>query len=307
MHQICRESILEGTKAMYSMQYMNFTVVIPAYNEAEGIQDVLQALLSYREQHNIDFSVIVVDDGSTDGTAETIQTNEHINVVSHPYNKGYGAALKTGIAAANTEWAITYDSDGQHTPDLISALVPSMSDGMDMVVGKREGYKGPWIRQPGKWLIQITANFLTERNIPDLNSGLRAFRRDAFMRYHHLFPNGFSLSTTSTVCFFKEGLNVTYVPISIQPRKGSSTVRPRDAGKTLMLVLRLTMLFSPLRIFLPASILLGIATVAIMGYEIYHFQNISDAGLALLSLTTILFFFGLLADQIASIRRERFL
>ena len=173
-----------------------------------------------------------------------------------------------------------------------------------MVIGKREGYKGPWIRQPGKRLIGAVANYLTEMKIPDYNSGLRAFRRAEALKYLHLFPNGFSLSTTSTVCFLKERLNVVWTPITIKERTGKSTVRPRDAVKTLMLIFRLTMLFSPLRIFFPVSALCGAVTAALFAYELTVNRNISDAGVALVTLTGILFFFGLLADQIAAVRRE---
>lgn len=283
---------------------MDFSIVIPAYNEAKGIRQVLESLLEGLRLHNLNAPIIVIDDGSTDDTAAQASTVEGVQVISHQYNKGYGAALKTGIRATKTEWAITYDADGQHTPDHIQILLPQMTKAHDMVVGKRKGYKGPWIRQPGKWLIQLVANRLTGRKIPDLNSGLRAFRAEKFMCYDHLFPNGFSLSTTSTVCFFKEGLNVVYVPISIQKRNGKSTVKPSDAIKTFMLVLRLTMLFSPLRIFMPASFILGCATITLMGYEMIINGNVSDSGVALLTFTGLLFFVGLLADQVAALRRE---
>ncbi|OGJ57116.1 hypothetical protein A2635_01240 [Candidatus Peribacteria bacterium RIFCSPHIGHO2_01_FULL_51_9] len=281
------------------------TIIIPAYNEENGIRDVLCNLQKGLSAHHIEAKITVVDDGSTDHTAQTVQNIPGITLIRHPYNKGYGAALKTGVEAADTEWCMTYDADGQHTPDLIPLLLKEMNALNHMVVGKREGYKGPWIRQPGKRLIHIVANYLVERRIPDLNSGLRAFRRNIFLRYAHLFPNGFSLSTTSTVCFFKENLNIAYVPIRIQKRTGKSTVRPNDFIKTLMLIVRLTMLFSPLRIFLPLSILLGLATACWVGYGIVVQQNISDSAVILIALTTLTFFFGLLADQIAAIRREQ--
>ncbi|MFA7681911.1 MAG: glycosyltransferase family 2 protein [Candidatus Peribacteraceae bacterium] len=283
---------------------MSVTIILPAYNEARHIGAVLQDLHAFLQERHIAAEVIVVDDGSGDNTAQQAQNVGGVRVIIHPRNKGYGAALKTGVRAAKSEWVITYDADGQHKPEHIALLLPHLQENVDMVVGKREGYKGPWIRQPGKWLISKVANYLTEQHIPDLNSGLRAFRRSAFLQYEHLFPNGFSLSTTSTVCFFKEGLGVQYVPITIQARTGKSTVRPRDAVKTLMLVFRLTMLFSPLRIFLPTSIVVGCITVALFIYELAVNQNVSDAGVALLTFTGILFFFGLLADQVAALRRE---
>jgi len=283
---------------------MDLTIVIPAFNEAQGIRQVLQNLTTALREQHIDALVIVVNDGSTDETLKQAETVESVRVISHSYNKGYGAAVKTGIRAAKTEWVLTYDADGQHTPEHVALLLPYLKEDCDMIVGKRKGYKGPWLRQPGKWLIGTVANHLTGQRIPDLNSGLRAFRRTAFLHFEHLFPNGFSLSTTSTVCFFKERLNIQYVPISINKRTGKSSVRPRDALKTFMLILRLIMLFSPLRIFLPASVILSCITAALIAYEFIMYKNFSDAGVALLTATGLLFCFGLLADQVAALRRE---
>ncbi|MBI3331835.1 glycosyltransferase family 2 protein [Candidatus Peregrinibacteria bacterium] len=283
---------------------MKLSIVIPAYNEEQGIVSVLRELVAERDRLHADWEIILVNDGSKDRTAQLARSVQGVTVISHPYNKGYGAALKTGIRAASGEWCMTYDADHQHTPNLVTALLPHCTPENDMVVGKREGYQGPWIRQPGKRLIAAVANYLTQQKIPDLNSGLRAFKRSQFLRFLHLFPNGFSLSTTSTVCFFKEHLNVIYVPITIQARVGKSTVKMRDAVKTVMLIVRLIMLFSPLRIFLPAAVISGILATALLIYELVMFQNVSDSAVALLSLTAILFFFGLLADQIAAIRRE---
>ncbi len=285
---------------------MRFTIVIPAYNEGEGLGDVLRRLTTHLREKAVDATVIVVDDGSKDDTAAVAEAVTGVRVIRHPYNKGYGAALKTGVRAADTEWCITYDADGQHTPDLIDTLIPHCVVPNDMVVGKREGYKGPLIRQPGKRVLAWVANYLTERDIPDLNSGLRAFRREVFLRYVHLFPNGFSLSTTSTVCFFKEGLNVVYVPIRIQKRAGAtSTVKARDAARTFMLIVRLIMLFSPLRIFLPVSGFFLLLTVADLVYEFSVTGNITNkSSVALVTLTSLTFFFGLLADQVAAVRRE---
>ena len=283
---------------------MSLSIVIPAYNEVGVIAQVLRNLISYLSEHAIPANIIVVDDGSTDGTLTQAQMVLGVKVIPHKYNKGYGAAVKTGIRAADTDWVITYDADGQHTPDLVEKLLPELNESNDMVVGKREGYKGPLIRQPGKKVLSLVANHLSEYKIPDLNSGLRAFRRNTFLKYAHLFPNGFSISTTSTVCFLRERLNVSYVPISIQPRTGKSTVKARDAIKTLMLIVRLMMLFSPLRIFLPLTFISGLTAISLLVIELAVHQNVSYSAVALITLTCFLFFFGLLADQVAAVRRE---
>lgn len=288
------------------MFLMPFSVIIPAFNEEACIELVLRSLTSFLQEKYPHAEIIVVNDGSTDNTAAIVSTIEGVRLLSHPYNKGYGASLKTGIEAATHEWCITYDSDNQHTPDLLPRLLEHCHEPNHMVVGKREVYEGPWIRRPGKWLLQITANWLTGVRIPDLNSGLRAFHRKEFTKYKHLFPNGFSLSTTSTVCFFRANLNVIYVPIRINPRlDGKSSVRPKDALKTFMLIVRLIMLFSPLRIFLPASALFALLTIADFVYEYEVTGGFTNkSGIALLTLASLTFFFGLLADQIAAIRRE---
>lgn len=283
---------------------MNLSIVIPAFNEEKCIREVLEKLSAYLTQKNVDADIIVVNDGSKDGTANEAESVQGVKVLTHLENKGYGAAIKTGIRAAQTEWVITYDADNQHTPELITTLLPHLSEEADMVVGKREGYKGPPLRQPGKRLLAWTVNILTDTKVPDFNSGLRAFRRSVFLEYIHLFPHTFSLSTTSTVCFLKEKKNVVYVPVTIQKREGKSTVRARDAGRTFMLILRLIMLFSPLRIFLPLSMILGIFSVGLLAYELIVERNISDSAVILISLTAILFFFGLISDQVAAVRRE---
>ena len=283
---------------------MDFTVIIPAYNESGGISPVIDALREHLSRKHPDAQIVVVNDGSTDDTGSILECKEGITLITHSENRGYGASIKTGVRAAQTQWCITYDADGQHTPDLLDTITQECHEGNDLIVGKRDGYKGPWIRQPGKRLIHAVAEFLVERKIPDLNSGLRAFRRKEFMRYMHLFPSGFSISTTSTVCYLKQGMKVAFVPITIKKRTGKSTVRPRDGLKMFMFILRLVMLFSPLRIFLPISMTMVLLTIGLLSYELTVFRNVSDSAAALLSLTAILFFFGLLADQIAAIRRE---
>ncbi len=286
---------------------MHFSIIIPAFNEESAIGDALRSLANYLKAHALDGEVIVVNDGSTDGTAAAVSAVPGVRLLSHPYNKGYGAALKTGMRAASTKWCITYDADGQHTPDLLHLMLEHCKEPNNMVVGKREKYEGPWIRRPGKWLLAKVANAMTGTTIPDLNSGLRAFRREDFLKYMHLFPHGFSLSTTSTVCFFRAGLNVVYVPVKIQKRAvtGTSTVGPKDAVKTFMLIVRLMMLFSPLRIFLPASVFFALLTATDMAYEWNLTGSFTNkSAIALFTLTSLTFLFGLLADQIAAIRRE---
>lgn len=278
------------------------SIVIPAYNEGKGIKKAMKDLHSFMKTCDFEYEIIVVNDGSSDNTGEIIKKMTFVRLIEHPYNKGYGGALKTGIRAAQYEWITIFDSDGQHDPKDIIRLRDNIEN-FDMVVGARKGYKGPLVRQPGKLILLKTAEFLVSKKIPDLNSGLRTFKRDLALKFIHLFPNTFSLTTTITLTFFKEGLNVKYIPITIKKRTGTSTVKVRDLLVTIMLILRIITLFSPLRIFLPLSafiFLLGLISVI---FGIIS-RNITDTTILLFISSIIIFFFGLLTDQVAALRRE---
>ncbi|MFA6410771.1 MAG: glycosyltransferase family 2 protein [Candidatus Buchananbacteria bacterium] len=286
------------------MENPKFSVIIPAYNEQDTIVAVISNLKNYLDQtFPNQQEIIIVNDGSTDKTGEIIKTIAGIRAISHPYNKGYGASVKTAVSQVQSDWILVFDADGQHRPEDIKKLVDG-SNGFDMVVGARQGYKGPAIRQPAKKVLHWVAEYLVQRKIPDLNSGLRMVKTAYFKKYAHLLPQAFSWTTTITLAFFKDGLNVNYVPIEIKKRQGGkSLVKISDAGKTLMLILRIIMLFSPLRIFLPVSGALFGLTVIVGAIDLVDL-NVTDITIVLSISTILIFFFGLLADQIAAIRRE---
>jgi len=285
------------------MENTKFSVIIPAYNEEQIIGEVLANLKNYLEASfpNL-YEIIVINDGSADQTKPVVENISDVTLINHPYNKGYGGAIKTGVKNANFDWVLMFDSDGQHKPEYIKDLLAYAQD-YDMVVGERKGFKTPLIRRPGKKILELIANYLVERKIPDLNSGLRLIKKEYLLNFLHLLPDGFSLSTTSTLAFFKAGLNVKYVPITINKRAGKSTVAPKDALKTLMLILRIIFLFSPLRIFLPSSLLLFSLALIFAVIDLIQ-RNITDITILLFISSILIFFFGLLADQIAAIRRE---
>ncbi|MEW5720550.1 MAG: glycosyltransferase family 2 protein, partial [Chloroflexota bacterium] len=234
------------------------SIIIPVYNEEAVIGSVLEGLRDWRARAEI----IVIDDASTDRSAE-IAERAGVRVLRHRINKGYGAALKTGIRAASGDIIVMMDADGEHSAAQIQCLLDAMSDN-DMVVGARsKGSHAPLLRRPGKWILSKVANYLAQANIPDLNSGFRAFRKDVAKLFLHILPNGFSFTTTLTLALLKEGHNIAYVPITTTARVGSqSTVNPiRDGINTLMLIIRIIALFDPIKVFLPTSIalfLLGI-------------------------------------------------
>jgi glycosyltransferase involved in cell wall biosynthesis len=277
------------------------SVVMAAYNEEVAIGDVLQALQTHFNEQEI----IVVDDGSTDRTAE-IAESAGVKVIRHPYNKGYGAALKTGIRAASGDVILTMDADGQHDAnDLLELL--SYMDRFDMVVGQRVQrlHSRLW-RMPGKWFLTLLAEYLTGQKIPDLNSGMRAFRREVILKYLHLCPDRFSFSTTNTLTFLNRGYNVKYVPIHVNVREGESTVSMATGFDAILLVLRVITLFEPLRLFIPVSLMLF--TFGILWGLPYLWQSRGiSVGALLFILTGVqIFFFGLLTDQISQLRKERF-
>jgi glycosyltransferase involved in cell wall biosynthesis len=230
----------------------NLTVIIPAYNEEEGIRNTIISLYDSIKEKK--WEILIINDGSTDRTHEILMQIPFVKVIAHPHNKGYGACLKTGIRNSKTEFIAFYDADGQHKPqDLIELFNNLMT--LDMIVGKRgKDSHQDWTRKPGKWVLARVANFLTGRRIPDLNSGLRITKKDVIIKMLHLFPDGFSFSTTSTIAFMNMGYNVGYYPIKVNKRIGKSSVKQLKHGSTaILLILRLIVLFNPLKVFFPVS------------------------------------------------------
>lgn len=283
-----------------------FSVIIPIYNEAEVIEKIIKELqLKLKENFSGQYEIIAVNDGSTDRSKEILEAIPGIKIISHPYNKGYGASLKTGAKNAKFDWLLFFDADGQHKPEYIKEFI-QYGDQYDMIIGARQGYKGPFWRQPGKKIIHLIANYLAGTKIPDLNCGFRLLRKDLFLKYEHIFPSGFSLSTTSTLAFLREGLNIKYIPIAINKRVGKSTVKISDGLRAIMLVVRLIMLFSPLKIFVPLAFIGFFISFTWMIHDfiVYNFSLISKSAGFIFVASLLIFLFGLLADQIAAIRRE---
>lgn len=281
------------------------SVIIPAFNEEHGIGPVLEKLGQTLDRN--DSEVIVIDDGSSDATAKVVQKFSDVRLLRHPNNKGYGSSLKTGIRAAKGDKVIFFDADGQHDAKDISRLCDFVGE-YDMVVGTRGGDShAPALRRPGKKVLGLLANFLSGTHIPDLNSGLRAFKRSVILKYLHLLPHGFSASTTSTMVMLSRGYNVKWVPIKVEKRVGKSSVKQlRDGTQTILLMIRLVALFSPLKLFFPLSwmsFLFGFC------WGLFYYLKSADLStLAVLCMLTgvIIFLFGILCDQIASQRLERF-
>ncbi len=284
----------------------NLTIIIPCFNEEPGIKKTIEDLLHYK--NNTGWDILVIDDGSTDSTSNILSLfNKDISIITHSVNKGYGASLKTGILNTSTDFVAFYDADGQHRPEDLENMFKKISD-FDMLVGARgKNSHQDWMRKPGKWVLSKVANYLTNRNIPDLNSGLRVIKREKIVNLLHLFPDGFSFSTTSTIAFMYLSQKVDYYPIRVNKRIGNSTVKQIKHGRsTLLLILRLIILFNPLKVFLPISfwmIFIGVIYEVIFGIIILYPEVKLIAAAFFMILTGIMiFFFGLIADQISAMR-----
>jgi glycosyltransferase involved in cell wall biosynthesis len=277
------------------------TIIMPALNEAAAIADTIRALRSTLP----DAELMVIDDGSTDETA-ALAERAGATVLKHNRNRGYGAAIRTGIKAATREFVLTCDSDGQHTPDDVKGVMDACEG--DIAVGARTvDSHTPAVRIPGKWILRRFGNFLAGEKLPDLNSGLRIMRRSVILKYLHLMPTGFSFSTTSTFAFLKAQHPITWVPITVKPRQGKSSVRQWKHGpQALLLMLRLTVLFEPLKVFLTVDaglLMLTLISLAIdLGSDLQ--KGINQVTVTLAIATLLVFLFGLLCDQVSAMRRE---
>ncbi len=283
---------------------MNVSFIVPVYNEEKATPQAIRELKNFLDKSgDIEFEIIAVNDGSTDKTAEFLSQITGMQLISHPYNKGYGAALKTGIKNSIFDWVLFYDSDGQFSPEEIPKLLEYL-DGYDMVVGSRLDKKAPFLRKPGRAFLHWLANYLADQKIPDLNCGFRAVKKAKVEEFWHLLPDSFSFTTTLTLAFQKSGLNIKYVPIEINKRTGGkSAVKVKHAIRTFFLIFRTILLFSPLRVFMPAVLLLWAMLGVSLIYDIYH-VHVTNTTVVLFTSSLIIFLFGLLADQISAIRRE---
>lgn len=281
---------------------VELSVIIPAYDERESIGDIVRRVKAVLDQAE----VIVVDDGSTDGTGEEA-ASAGARVISHPYNIGNGAAVKTGVRHASGEVLVLLDGDGQHPPEDIPQLLAEM-DRYDMVIGARNRDSNvSAFRSLGNWGLILVANYLTGTKIPDLTSGFRAIKRERMREFLHLLPNTFSYPATITIALLKSGYPVQWVPLSsIQKRqRGKSKIEPwRDGLRFINIMLRIIMLFDPQRIFLPASALFLVVGCGLVGYNLIVSGGIQESSMLLIIVGVFTFFFGLLADQVAHIRRE---
>jgi glycosyltransferase involved in cell wall biosynthesis len=280
----------------------NLTIVVPAFNEEQSIYQVVKEL----KENFSECELIVVDDGSEDKTGE-LAKNAGAKVISHPKNYGYGASLKTGIQGSSGDYVITFDADGQHSVEDLKKLLEDYDD-YDAVVGIRDSRSHtPLPRRPGKFILRVFFNFLTGEKIEDFNCGLRIFKKATIIRYLHMLCDEFSFSTSSLITMLNMRKRIKYVPIKVKKRIGKSTVHQLRHGiYVLMLILRLTVLFNPLKVFLLGAgffFMLGIISLCFDCYYVGSFNVSTTTSLMFVS-ALIVFMFALLCDQVAAIRRQ---
>ncbi|HXE57629.1 MAG TPA: glycosyltransferase family 2 protein [Gemmatimonadales bacterium] len=280
------------------------SVVIPAYNEAEHVAEQVRAVERVMRETGWRFEIIVVDDGSTDGTAERAAATG-VRVLRRARNRGYGAALKLGIRAAQYDWILITDADGTYPVEAIPGLLAA-ADRSEMVVGARTGatVRIQYSRRPAKAFLRWLASYLAGQHLPDINSGLRLMRRDLVRRYEHLLPQGFSFTTTITLAAACNDHAVEYVPIDYHARLGQSKIRPRHAYDFTLLILRTIVFFNPLKVFIPFGAALALAGFAKFVYDVTR-DNLSESAVLALLGALIVWAVGLLADQNARIAMHK--
>jgi glycosyltransferase involved in cell wall biosynthesis len=277
------------------------SVIVPAFNEGLSVGQLIGDLQHAAQWHEI----LVVDDGSSDDTGERAAA-AGARVIRHPYNKGNGAAVKTGIRQASGIFVLIVDGDGQHRPDDALRLVSQLNE-FELVVGARSSAtQATESRRIGNALLNKLASYLTDRPIPDLTSGFRGARRDCLVEFLHLIPNGFSTPTTTTLAFLKAGYSVQFVPIEAAARQGVSKIRlGSDGAKFVLILLKLITIFSPLRIFVPVSVATFTLGAAYAVWTAVTQSHITNSSVLLILLSVIIFLIGLVSEQIASLRFER--
>ena len=281
---------------------MRISIILPAKNEESGLRQTLPGLREVLPEAE----VIVVDDGSTDGTA-AVAAEHGARVISSPYPMGNGAAIKRGARAASGDILVFMDADGQHSAADLPKLLECLESGYDMAVGARDaGGQANIGRGFANAFYNRVASWMTGHRIADLTSGFRAARAERFREFLHLLPNGFSYPTTSTMAFFRSAYPVAYVPIHVARRIGRSHIRPlRDGARFLIIILRIATLYSPLKLFAPASFFFGVMGLGYYAYTYTTQMRFTNMSALLLSASVIIFLIGLVSEQITALTYRR--
>ena len=287
----------------------DLTVIIPAFNEEDNLQTILPPLISYCRENN--WQIILVNDGSRDRTREILREFEDeplLQIIHHKLNKGYGAAIKTGIKYCETDYLITFDADGQHYMEDIEKLVNCLiARDADMVVGSRKGLKSATVsRGLGKWIIRLIANIMMTVPIHDINSGMKIYRTDLAQKYLYLTTDTMSFSDVITLIFINNRHLVVEEPIRIRERTtGRSTIGFQTAFQTVMEIINIVILFNPMKIFLPLSLVTFVITMSWGVPLAWQGRGVSSATLLGIVASLLFFLLGLITEQLSLIRRNQ--
>jgi len=279
------------------------SVVVPVFNEERAVASTMKQLKEVMDKTAYDYEIIAVNDGSKDKSLEILKEINGINVISHPYNLGYSASIKDGIKHAKGNLILITDADGTYPIREIPNLLKHI-DKYDMVVGNRKTDNVPLLRKPAKFMIAKLGNFVSGKKIPDINCGLRIFKKDIALRFWNLFPSGFSFTITITLACLTNEYTVKYVPISYFKRKGKSTIHPiKDFVNFINLIARITTYFNPFKVFFSVSILLFIIGLLVFLYTGLYIGRIADITVIVILLSSLqVFLIGLVADLIVKKR-----
>lgn len=277
-----------------------FSIVLPVYNEERAIAMTLDYLQETLQPTGCQYEIIVVNDGSTDNSGVVLRSRKDIRLIEHGVNRGYGAALKTGIRNAKYSLIAITDGDGTYPNDRIPQLV-ALAAHADMVVGARIGANVQYstLRKIPKWFLVRFAQWVTRTRIPDLNSGMRVFRKSVVERFLKILPDTFSFTTTITLAMLTNNYIVHYEPIDYRHRVGKSKIKPiRDTLRFVQLILRVGVYFAPLRIFLPVAILFALGFLTTLSVDVFVRQDLTERTLILFVAAMQFGMFALLADMI---------
>jgi glycosyltransferase involved in cell wall biosynthesis len=284
------------------MDDQGVSFVIPALNEGESVRVLVGELVEFLNLRTFPWEIVLVNDGSNAAhrlAMEGLVPAANIRLFHHDCPRGYGAAVKSGIHEAQYPWIAIIDADGTYPVANFADLL-TRRENADMVVGSRQGKIRaiPWVRRPAKWLINHFASYVARRKIPDVNSGMRVFRREWAEKYERLLPEGFSLTTTLTIALIRDRARVEFVPIDYLKRRGRSKIHPlSDFSQFIMTILRLSMVFDPLRVIMPIFFTSSVFTVLSLARDIYY-RNLADTTVFLFLFSMIILMLGLLADLI---------
>jgi glycosyltransferase involved in cell wall biosynthesis len=280
----------------------SLSILIPIYNEEQSISGTVGIIRDTLSKSDFNWEIICINDGSTDRSKEVLSTIEDVRVINHKTNKGYGAALKSGIRLASFPYVCITDADGTYPNDQIPFLFNEMlKNNIDMIIGSRTGVNVtyPFIKSIPKFIITTLANYISDTRIPDINSGLRIFKKDQALEFIHLYPNGFSFTTTITMAMICSELNVEFFPVDYYKRQGRSKIRPwKDTVGFFNLLLKIALYFNPFKFFRPIILLFLVISIYFLIRDVFYLKDLTQGSVFFPIVTLIFFTLGLMSDLI---------